>query len=72
MIGLLQIIAAFAYACLYNFLDLPAGIVPVTKETIEDQKILMNGGYDFRDLVCKLVKKVKSAIYIGIFIHRKL
>ncbi|XP_046652403.1 fatty acid amide hydrolase 1-like [Daphnia pulicaria] len=52
-----RVTPAFAYACLYNFLDLPAGIVPVTKETEEDQNILMNGGYDFRDLVCKLVKK---------------
>ncbi|KAK4023161.1 hypothetical protein OUZ56_008590 [Daphnia magna] len=48
---------AFAYACLYNFLDFPAGIVPVTKETEQDQLMLLNGGYDFRDLVCKLVKK---------------
>lgn len=58
-----QLLAAFAYACLYNFLDFPAGIVPVTKETEQDQLMLLNGGYDFRDLVCKLVKKVKSVVF---------
>lgn len=57
--GFSDFLAAFAYACLYNFLDFPAGIVPVTKETEQDQTMLMNGGYDFKDLVCKLVKKVK-------------
>lgn len=56
--------AAFSYACLYNFLDLPAGIVPVTKETQEDQTMLMNGSYDFNDLVCRLVKKVTRSGFL--------
>lgn len=49
--------AAFSYECLYNFIDFPSGILPVTKETDEDQAKL-ESEYQHNDIVCKLAKKV--------------
>lgn len=45
---------------LYNVLDLPIGIVPVTKENKQDQELLED--YNHRDLFCRLVKKVPLLI----------
>lgn len=49
--------AALSYTSLYNFLDFPVGIVPIGRETMEDQSKL-NVEYNYFDLVCNLVKAV--------------
>ncbi|KAK4023136.1 vitamin D3 hydroxylase-associated protein [Daphnia magna] len=46
---------ALSYTSLYNFLDFPVGIVPIDRETMEDQSKL-NVEYNYFDLVCNLVK----------------
>ncbi len=50
------LLAAGTYTAVYNFLDVPVGVVPVTKENEDDQIKLEE--YNHGDLVCKLVKKV--------------
>ena len=54
---ILFFVAAFSYACLYNYLDLPVAILPITKENEEDQ-LKLETEYEYNDLICKLVKKV--------------
>ncbi len=41
---------------LYNMLDFPVGIVPVTKENESDQSQLQY--YNYPDLACQLIKQV--------------
>lgn len=53
----LNVAASFSYCCLYNFLDFPAGIYPVTKETEADQAKL-DEEYRHKDVLCKLMKEV--------------
>ena len=53
-------LAAGTYTAVYNFLDVPVGVVPVTKENEDDQTKLEE--YNHGDLVCKLVKKVEDTV----------
>ncbi|XP_068223191.1 fatty-acid amide hydrolase 1-like [Palaemon carinicauda] len=53
-----KIMAAFITTCLYNLLDFPAGVVPVTRETEEDQVKLQH--YPTNDLMFQLVKEAAT------------
>lgn len=49
-------VAAGTYTILYNFVDFPAGVVPITEENEEDQALLEE--YNHKDLFCYLLKQV--------------
>ncbi|XP_066986117.1 fatty acid amide hydrolase 1-like [Macrobrachium rosenbergii] len=53
-----KIMAAFITTCLYNLLDFPAGVVPVTRENEEDQVKLQH--YPTNDLMFQLVKEATT------------
>lgn len=55
--SLSDIEVAGSYSFLYNFLDLPVGIVTVTRENEDDQAELAS--YNHSDLFCKFVKTVR-------------
>lgn len=46
---------AGTYTILYNFVDFPAGVVPITEENEEDQALLEE--YNHKDLFCYLLKQ---------------
>ncbi|XP_063283825.1 fatty-acid amide hydrolase 1-like [Pelobates fuscus] len=51
---------AVSYAILYNLVDFPAGVVPVTKVTKEDEEALKNYEGHYKDFWDKLLKKGMS------------
>ena len=55
---MISILVGGYYTMLYNVLDFPAGIVPVTKENESDQSQLQD--YNDPDLACQLIKRVIS------------
>ena len=55
---MISILVGGYYTMLYNVLDFPVGIVPVTKENESDQSQLQD--YNDPDLACQLIKRVIS------------
>jgi len=54
--------ACAIYTMVYNLLDFPACVVPVTRETEEDQKLLEE--YNPKDCLHQLLKEVCCEIFL--------
>ena len=57
-------LAALSYTVLFNLLDWPAGVCPVTEVTEEDEKQMIN--YPEHDIFHRVVKKYSSSETIGL------
>lgn len=56
-----RLYSAGSYTILYNYLDLPVGIVPVTRENEEDQRKLAD--YNTFDVLVKLAKQTTTGAH---------